>query len=287
LISVSLRDAILALVVVAALLAAGLCLLVYFAQERLIFFPQRLDEHAALGIQQLYPRSEAFELVVEDGVRLRGWFVPGTAQRPLPLIIYLGGNAEELSWLLPEFSRVPDWATLLVNYRGYGLSQGQPSERILYRDALALYDHMTRRPDVDPGRVVVIGRSLGTGVATYLASQRPVAGLVLISPYDSLVQVARDAYPFLPVGLLLRHRFDSAARAPLIRAPLLALVAAQDDVVRPERSRQLVQVWGGPAHLEVLDGFDHNAVQSHPDYWKLIRAFLAECAVAPSTAPPR
>jgi len=287
LISVSLRDAILSLLVVAALLAAGICLLVSLAQERLIFFPQRLDQHAALGIQQLYPRSEAFELAVEDGVRLRGWFVVGPAQRPWPLIIYFGGNAEELSWLVPEFSRVPDWAALLVNYRGYGLSQGQPSERILYRDALALYDHMTRRSDVDPGRVIVIGRSLGTGVATYLASQRPVAGLVLISPYDSLVQVARDAYPFLPVGLLLRHRFDSAARAPLIRAPLLALVAAQDDVVRPERSRRLVQVWGGPAQLEVLDGVDHNAVQSHSDYWKLIRAFLAERAVAPSTAPPR
>ncbi len=117
-------------------------------------------------------------------------------------MIYFGGNGEEVSWLVPEFSRVPDWAALLVNYRGYGLSEGQPSETKLYRDALALYDRATRRPDIDSGRVIVMGRSLGTGVATYLASQRPVAGVVLISPYDSLVQVAREAYPFLPVNLL-------------------------------------------------------------------------------------
>jgi len=287
LISVSLRDVILSVLGVAALLAAGLSLLVYFTQERLIFFPQGLDEHTALGIQQSYPRVEAFELVTEDGVRLRGWLLDGPARRPWPLVIYFGGNGEELSWLVPEFTRVPDWATLLVNYRGYGLSQGQPSETMLYRDALALYDRVTRRPDVDTGRVIVIGRSLGTGVATYVASQRPVAGVVLISPYDSLVHVAREAYPFLPVNLLLRHRFESAARAPSVHAPLLALVAARDDIVRPERSRQLVQAWGGPTQLQVLDGVDHNTIHSHSDYWRLLGAFLAERARAPSIVPSR
>jgi pimeloyl-ACP methyl ester carboxylesterase len=282
LISVSLRDAILSALVVTALLAAGLGLLVYLAQERLIFFPQRLNQLAALGMQQSYPRAEAFELAAEDGVRLRGWLVGGPARRPWPLALYFGGNAEEVSWLVPEFSRVPDWAALLVNYRGYGLSQGQPSETMLYEDALALYDRVTRRPDIDSGRVIVVGRSLGTGVATYLASQRPVAGVVLISPYDSLVEVAREAYPFLPVNLLLRHRFDSVSRAPSIHVPLLALVAARDDIVRPERSRQLVQAWGGPAHIEVLEGVDHNTIQSHPAYWRLIAAFLAERAIAPA-----
>ncbi len=284
-ISVSLRDVILSVLVVAALLAAGLCLLVYLTQERLIFFPQRLDERTAFGIEQSYPRAEAFELVAEDGVRLRGWLVGGPIRRPSPLVIYFGGNGEEVSWLVPEFSRVSDWAALLVNYRGYGLSEGQPSETMLYRDALALYDRATRRPDIDSGRVIVMGRSLGTGVATYLASQRPVAGVVLISPYDSLVQVARGAYPFLPVNLLLRHRFDAAARAPSIQAPLLALVAARDDIVRPERSRQLVQAWGGPARLEVLDGVDHNTIHSHPGYWRLIGAYLAERAKPASVAP--
>jgi uncharacterized protein len=280
LIFASLRDAIVPVLIVTALLAASLCLLAYLTQERLIFFPQRLDEHSAVRIQQSSPRNESFELATDDGIRLRGWRVDGAARPPWPLVIYFGGNAEEVSWLVPQFSHLPDWAALVVNYRGYGLSQGQPSETVLYRDALALYDHATRRPEIDSHRVVAIGRSLGTGVATYLASQRPLAAVVLISPYDSLVQVARGAYPFLPVNLLLRHRFESAARAPSIHAPLLALVAEQDDVVQPERSRRLAQVWGGPARLEVLAGVDHNSIQLHPDYWTLITSFLTERTVA-------
>jgi uncharacterized protein len=184
LISVSLRDVFLSVFVVAALLAAGLCLLVYLNQGRLIFFPQRLDERTAIGIQRSFPRAEAFELVADDGVRLRGWLIAGPMRRPSPLVIYFGGNGEEVSWLVPEFSRALDWAALVVNYRGYGLSEGQPSETKLYRDALALYDRATHRPDIDSGRVIVMGRSLGTGVATYLASQRSVAGVVLISPPD-------------------------------------------------------------------------------------------------------
>lgn len=280
--SISLRGAILSAFVVAALLAVVVFLLIYVAQDRLIYFPQRLDERVALGVQRLYPRSEAFELSTDVGVRLRGWLIDGPAQYPWPLVIYFGGNAEELSWLVPEFSRVPDWAALLVNYRGYGLSEGRPSETNLYRDALALYDQVTRRSEIESKLVVVMGRSLGTGVATYLASQRPVAGVVLISPYDSLVQVGREAYPFLPVGLLLRQRFDSISRAPSIHAPLLALVAARDEIVRPERSRELVQSWAGPTRLEMFGDVDHNSIQSHPEYWKSIMVFLAERASSSS-----
>lgn len=249
-------------------------------QERLLFFPQQLDERIGLALPNAYPRAQNMELVANDGVRLRGWLIAGPKDRSWPLVLYYGGNAEEVSWLVPEFSRIPDWGALLVNYRGYGLSEGAPSEAALYGDALALYDHITSRRDIDVARVIVMGRSLGTGVATFVASQRPVAGVVLISPYDSLVHVAHEVYPFLPVNLLLRHRFESVARAPSIHVPLLALVATADTVVRPERSRQLVQAWGGPARLELLQGVDHNTVQSHPDYWKRIDAFLGERAAS-------
>jgi len=271
------------ILVVIALVVAGVYVLAYLMQERLIFFPQRLDERSALDVQRSYPRAKPFQLETRDGVQLRGWLLDGSAHTPWPLLIYFGGNAEEVSGLVAEFSRISGWAVLLVNYRGYGLSEGQPSEAVLFRDALAVYDHVIQRPDVDVQRVVALGRSLGTGVATYLASQRPIAGVVLVSPYDSLVEVARGAYPFLPVSVLLRHRFESAARASSIHAPLLVLVAAQDEIVRPERSRQLARAWGGPVRLEVLSDVDHNTVQSHSDYWKLISAFLAERRAAPST----
>jgi len=258
--------------------AAGLCLLLYVFQDRLIFYPQPLDARAADELTRAVPRSEPFSIETEDGVRLQGWFLRGTGAAPWPLVIYFGGNAEEVSWLVPEWSRRSGWAVVLVNFRGYGLSGGQPSERVLYRDALALYDRVIQRGDIDRGHVVAFGRSLGSGVATYLAAQRPVSSVVLVSPYDSLVKIAQGVYPFLPVSLMLRHRFDSAARAPRIKVPLLAIVGAQDTLIRPERSRALVQVWGGPARLEVLAGVGHDDLHVHPAYWDLIGAFLQQTA---------
>jgi len=273
-----LREILLPVLGVVVLGATLLGLLLFLIQDRLIFYPQPLDARAAEALQRAVARSEPFALDTDDGVRLQGWFIRGKGSAPWPLVIYFGGNAEEVSWLVPEWARVSEWALLLVNYRGYGLSGGRPSERAMYRDALALYDRVLRRTDVDGTRVVVFGRSLGTGVATYLAAQRSVAGVVLVSPYDSLVELGRGVYPFLPVGLLLRHRFDSAARAPQITAPLLAIVAAQDTLIRPERSRALVQAWGGPARLDVLSGVQHDDVHLHPAYWSTIVAFLRELA---------
>ena len=112
----------------AALIAAAICLLIYFQQDRLLFHPQQLSEADARVVERIATRSDTFEVGAAAGARLRGWLVRGASQSPWPLIIYFGGNAEEVSWLLPELSRLPSCATLLVNYRGYGLSSGRPSE---------------------------------------------------------------------------------------------------------------------------------------------------------------
>jgi pimeloyl-ACP methyl ester carboxylesterase len=274
-----LRKLLLTLLSFVALIAAAVCLLVYLRQDRLLFYPQPLSEADARAVEKIAPRSERFELKAADGTHLRGWLVRGPTHGSWPLVIYFGGNAEEVSWLLPEFSRIPTYATLLVNYRGYGLSEGSPSERAMFNDALEVYDKIVQRPDIDARRVVVMGRSLGTGVATYVASQRPIAGAVLISPYDSMVAVAHSVYPFLPVSLLLRHRFESDQRAPSIQAPLLALTAAQDTMISPERSRRLVEKWGGASRFEVLDGVDHNTIAMHPHFWPLVAAFMAERSI--------
>ena len=257
------------------LVVAAIAVAVYLKQDELIFYPQPLDESQhRMRSSAASSRSERFELRTDDGVHLRGWLLRAEGDAPAPLLIYFGGNAEEVSWVLPELARIRGWAALVVNYRGYGQSEGRPSERALFRDALALYDQVTRRADIDPQRVVAMGRSLGTGVATYLASQRPLSAVVLVSPYDSLIGIAQTAYPFLPVRLLLKHRFESVVRAPNVHIPLLAIAAAQDTLIPPERSRRLVQAWGGPARLEVLEGRDHNNIHGHPLYWSMIVEFL-------------
>src|SRR5206468_12560106 len=128
------------------------------------------------------------EIVATDGTRLRGW-LRRAAATPAPVVLYFGGNAEEVSWTLADRRWPREWAIVAINYRGYGASDGTPGESALVADALAIHDAIAARADVDPRRIVAFGRSLGAGVAVKLAGARPLAGAILVSPYDSLVEV--------------------------------------------------------------------------------------------------
>jgi uncharacterized protein len=146
------------------------------------------------------------------------------------------------------------------NYRGQGLSGGEASEAAIFADALRIYDLAAKLEGADAKRIRVLGRSLGSGVATYLATQRPVERMVLVSPYDSIRAVAQAAFPVVPVGLLLRHPFDSLARAPQVKVPALFVVGAQDTLIAPTHSRRLFEAWGG-AKVWVEDpAADHNSI---------------------------
>ena len=243
--------------------------------ENLIYFPQPLDSLGRQGILARHPRAIEVSLAAADGVRLHGWHLPaGAAGSARPLVIYFGGNAEEVSWML-EFAQIfAGWDLALINYRGYGSSAGKPSEKALLRDALAIYDHFVRRSGIDSTRVVVVGRSLGSGVATYLASQRPVRGVLLIAPFDSITEVAQNFYPFLPVRLMLGKLYDSAALAPSITAPLRMIVASRDEIIPARHSRRLFDLWGGPKEMVAIAGAGHNDLQQHREYWQAIRDFF-------------
>jgi hypothetical protein len=255
---------------VVAALAVAICAAAWWAQERLIFFAQPIA-----STRHLPASASPLEIVATDGTRLRGWIV-AAASVPAPTLIYFGGNAEEVSWALADARWPRDWTRVALNYRGYGESEGSPGERALVADASAIYDAIAKRADVDSKRIVVVGRSLGTGVAVALASVRPLAAAILVSPYDSLAAVGRMHYPFLPVSLLLRHRFDSIALAGAIRVPLCAIVASDDTIIPPQRSRALFDRWGGPKRWHAIDGADHNDVSTHDAYWRTIAAFLDE-----------
>ncbi len=255
----------------AACVALGFPVLIYFFQERLIFFPQPLTQDP----RQANPGAaiEEVSLVTADQVRLHGWLVKATpAQTPAPLLIYFGGNAEEVSWLASTAGQYAGWSLLLFNYRGYGRSEGRPGEAELFADALQIFDYAASR--AQGGRVAVMGRSLGSGVAVYLAAQRPVAGVILVSPYDSIESVARGVYPYLPIALMLKHRFDSLSRAPGIKAPLLCLVASDDRVIPRPHSERLYAAWGGPRQWREIRPAEHDSIAGEPDYWRAIAAFL-------------
>lgn len=257
----------------AGCVALGFPVLIYFLQERLIFFPQPLTEDPLKA--NTGAAIEEVGLVTADQVRLHGWLVHATAANtPAPILIYFGGNAEEVSWLASSAGRYAGWSLLLLNYRGYGASEGKPGEAALFADALQIYDYAAGR--ARGGRVAVMGRSLGSGVAVHVAAQRPVAGVILVSPYDSIESVAKRIYPYLPISLMLKHRFDSLARAPGIHAPLLCLVASDDRVIPRPHSERLYAAWGGLKQWREIGPADHDSLAGEPAYWDAIAAFLAK-----------
>lgn len=192
-------------------------------------------------------------------------------------MLYFGGNAEEVSWMIEAVQAdAPGASWMLMDYRGYGQSAGAPSEKALVADAIALYDHAVKQLGTDPAQVYAFGRSLGSGVAVALAAERPLAGLILVTPFDSLAAVAKRYYWYLPIDWMLRHRFDSIARAPRMKTPLLCLIAERDEVIPAAHGERLCEAWGGPSRKVLLAQAGHNTVDAHPMYWPSIRAFLEQ-----------
>ncbi len=257
---------------IATAVVIGVPLLVYFTQDSLIFYPQPLSESRRAELAKRFPDVKEVFLVSDGGVRLQAWHAksPGAS----PLVLYFGGNSEDSSWMLDEMHNAPGVSWLIVSHRGYGLSQGSPGEAALSADALRWFDYAATLPGVASKGIYVFGRSLGSGVAVALAARRPVAGVILVAPYDSLAAVAKRHYWYLPVDLLLRHRFDSIALAPGLRQPLLCLVAERDEVIPPAHAERLLQAWGGPKRGVLLQEAGHNSTDAHPLFWPAIREFL-------------
>nr|WP_319588188.1 alpha/beta hydrolase [uncultured Desulfobulbus sp.] len=184
-------------------------------------------------------------------------------------LLYFGGNAEDVSSSLPSLAQAfPDHALYLPHYRGYGGSSGKPSETALFADALALFDKAKN----EHSKIVVIGRSLGSGVAVYLASQRPVARLVLVTPYDSIQGLATRQFPYLPVHWLLLDKFESGKYAPKVTAPTLVIAAEHDEVIpRASTEALCTRFSGGVAALKVVGGTGHNTISESPAYIALMQ----------------
>jgi uncharacterized protein len=183
-------------------------------------------------------------------------------------VVYFGGNAEDVSWSVDTLAQAfPDRALYLPHYRGFGGSSGTPSEAALLSDALAIVDHVRRtHPDI-----VIVGRSLGSAVAIAVAAQRPASRLVLVTPFDSIVAVARAYYWYVPVRWLLRDRYESVQWAPRVTVPTLIVAAAEDEQIPPRHATELLRHFRpGVATMEVIAGVGHNTIDGHPDYVPLL-----------------
>ncbi len=226
-------------------------------QRRLIYFPlSGVPRPAEVGL----PTAEDVSFAAADGPTLHGWFVPATIPGMSVTAIVFNGNAGHRGFRAPLAAMLADAgiATLLFDYRGYGESDGVPSEEGLAEDALAAFRHVTSRTDVARNRLLYFGESLGAAVAVRLATEHPPGALILRSPFSSLLDVGRHHYPFLPVAAVLRDRYASIERIANIRCPLLVISAAHDSVVPAEQSRQLHDAALPPKRLIVFNDVDHN-----------------------------
>ncbi|MES2566391.1 MAG: hypothetical protein V4565_05965 [Bacteroidota bacterium] len=261
--------------VIIVLLYAGICALLYFNQDNLLFHPQPNTPQEIAVIIKAYPAFDTIAFQMKDGNRSYGFISKDTVTKKMPLILYFGGNAEEVSHLMEYQHYFPNTIMTLMNYRSFGLSKGIISEKTMFSDALEVYDQLIANPKVDPENIIVIGRSIGTGVATYLSSQRKTKATVLITPYENMIEVAFEKYPFVPIGLLINHRFESDKYAPTISSPMLALISKNDQVIPKHHAYALTKAWKGKTTiLEVNE--DHNTIMDNEDIWKRIESFVNE-----------
>lgn len=273
------------LVTLAALLAGYVALfaIIYFGQDVIanhsnaFFQPRTLTEAAAAKVAA--PDIEKLEIGTPDGALLRGWLVKGSEGGKAPLVIYFGGSGSESSDVIAHARMLAPWSVALVNYRGFGESTGWPTPESARADALWLYDIFAQRPDVDPTRVVPVGYSMGTGMAVHVAAERPVAGVVLFAPYDSL-KLANPGASVLyePLQPILKPYYDSTGAAPGIAAPLLVLVGSADRTYPPELAQRLASSWGGPAGVKLYEGEGHGLSERNDQSWLDVKAFLSKLA---------
>lgn len=251
----------------------AICALLYAKQDDLLFHPQPTTKQEVAEILNQYPALDTLSFVMKDGNRTCGYISKDTIKEKLPLVMYFGGNAEEVSHLADYKAYFPNSIMVLMNYRSFGLSQGKISEQTMFSDALEIYDKLVANPEVDANNVIVMGRSMGTGVATYVSSQRKTNATVLITPYESIIDVAQEKYPFVPISWLIKHPFKSKEYAASVTTPVLSLIAKNDQVIPPHHAHHLMEAWKG--NTEVFEvNEDHSTIMKNEDVWKKIEEFV-------------
>jgi hypothetical protein len=283
------RRALRLFVLVCLVLVVVSAILIFF-ERRLIYFPTRDPvtswRPAGLAVEECWFRTH-------DGLRLYGWWHPGQgggelAQRPV--LLWCHGNAGNISHREENLRLLAEHglAVFIFDYRGYGRSEGTPSEDGLYLDAGAAYTYLVAERGVRPERVVCFGRSLGAAVALHLALEEKVAGLIMESPFQSVPAMARRQFPILPAWLLVRARFDNIRCVRGLAVPLLVVHGSQDDLVPIAQGRAVFDAAPEPKEFYVIEGAGHNDtyVVGGEEYFRRVVGFCSRCVAQAGGSGP-
>ena len=262
------------ILVVLAVAYAGLLIVVFLFQSRLVYFPNIGRELSAT------PRDAGLEyeevrLNTSDGESLHAWFVPAPQSRGTVLLFH--GNAGNISHRLEYLSMLHrlGYSSFIFDYRGYGRSSGSPSEQGTYRDAEAAWHYLTVTRKIEPRRIALLGESLGGAVAAWLASRQQPGALVLASVFTSVPEMAAELYPFLPVRLLSRFDYNTRACLEKVEVPVLVAHSREDDIISYRHGRALFDAARGPkSFLEMRGGHNDGFLFSRETWAGELGAFL-------------
>ena len=256
---------------VAACIYVAIVILVYLFQSHLVYFPTRsidaTPNHVNLNYEDVW-------LQTKDGDRIHGWFVPEPNARWTVLMFH--GNGGNISHRLETLRLLNNVGvnTLIIDYRGYGLSEGQPSEQATYLDAMAAWEHLVEERS---GRdsIIVFGRSLGGAVAVWLANEVNPRGLILESTFTSVIDMAQHHYPFLPVRYISKFHYDSLAIAENIAGPTFMLHSRDDEIVPFDLGMKLYEALpGNKSFLEMQGGHNDGFYVSGHSYVNGLKGFI-------------
>jgi pimeloyl-ACP methyl ester carboxylesterase len=235
------------------------CALLYLKQRSLLYYPTPRITGADASFTELLNEMQSLGVAVSQPQGRRA-------------LIYFGGNAEDVASSLPELQELfPEHAVYALQYRGCGRSTGRATEEALYSDGAALFREVSSKH----ASVAVMGRSLGTAVAIYLAAGKLLESLILVTPFDSMTELASAYYPLIPVSLLLKDRFESVSRAPAVDVPTLVLIAEEDEVIPRKHSDRLAAALNpSVVTITIIPKTSHNTIETNPLYSQAIKNFI-------------
>ena len=234
------------------------CALMYFLQRKLLYYPTRKIPHNFPQFKLVNQNESIEEIVLNEGKN--------------EALLYFGGNAESVIYNAEDFlTSFPLHTVYLLNYRGYGQSSGHPTEKGIFSDALLLFDKVQEKHN----NISVIGRSLGSGVAAYLASKRSLHKMALITPYDSIESLGQSKFIIFPVFMLLKDKYDSLSRVKHIQAKTIALVAENDEVIPKKHSLRLINAFP-PEQISAITikNSGHNDISFKEEYYRHLEDFF-------------
>ncbi len=256
----------------AALGYAGIAGWLYFAQESFVYFPDRTLTGTPARASLPY---EAVTFTTDDGVRLSGWFIPAPKARGT--LLFSHGNAGNISHRLESIRQFHDLGldVFIYDYRGYGESEGKPSEEGTYRDAEAAWRYLVETRKVAPERLIYFGRSLGAGVASWLATRHPPRALIVESAFTSVPDFGAEVYPWLPARWLARLHYSTRENLRAVQVPVLVIHSRNDEIIPFRHGEALYQAANEPRELlEIRGGHNDGFLVSGKRYTDGLDAFL-------------